>query len=94
MPEAESALFGFRNRMRSAKRTLIRLGVAILGIGALLYVVLAFPDDARRAVPRESARCRGSTSGLLLLLLFLIVWLLNYVRGLGREDCSVAPVAG
>ena len=71
--------------MRSAKRTLIRLGVAILGIGALLYVVLAFPDDARRAVPREMPMSWVHL-GLLLLLLFLIVWLINYVRGLGRED--------
>ncbi len=83
--EAESALFGFRNRMRSAKRTLIRLGVAILGIGALLYIVLADPDDARRVVPREIPLLWVHL-GLLILLLLLIVGLINYVRGLSQED--------
>ncbi len=83
--EAESALFGFRNRMRSAKRTLVRLGVAILGIGALLYIVLAFPDDARRVVPREMPMSWVQL-GLLILLLLLVIGLINYVRGLGRDD--------
>ena len=71
--------------MRSAKRTLIRLGVAILGIGALLYIVLADPDDARRVVPREIPLLWVHL-GLLILLLLLIVGLINYVRGLSQED--------
>ena len=49
--EAESSLFGFRNRMQSARRALVRLGGAALAIGALLYVVLAYPDDTRRMLP-------------------------------------------
>ena len=60
--EAESALFGFRNKMRNAKRTLIRLGVAILGIGAVLYIVLADPDDARRVRASRRSRSCGCTS--------------------------------
>ena len=83
--EAESALFGFRNRMRSAKRTLIRLGVAILGVGAVLYVVLKFPDETRRAMPIEGSY-DAVNIGLLVLLLVLILVGINYVRSLGRED--------
>ena len=83
--EAESALFGFRNRMRNAKRTLIRIGVAILGVGALLYLVLARPDDARRVVPREMPMSWVNL-GLLILLLVLVGWMINYVRNVARED--------
>ena len=71
--------------MRNAKRTIVRLGVAVFGVGALLYVVLAFPDDARRVVPREMPMSWVHL-GLLILLLLLIVGLINYVRGLTRED--------
>ncbi len=83
--EAENALFGFRNKMQSAKRTLVRIGVAILGVGALLYLVLARPDDARRVVPREMPMSWVNL-GLLILLLLLVVWMLNYVRNLSRGD--------
>ena len=83
--EAESALFGFRNKMRNAKRTIIRLGVAILGIGALLYFVLADPDDARRVIPAEMP-ILWVHLGLLILLLLLILGLINYVRGLTQDD--------
>ena len=83
--EATSALFGFRNRMQNAKRTLIRLGVAILAVGAVLYVVLAFPDDTRRVMPREGPY-PWVHLGLLILLLVLIAALINYVRGLGQDD--------
>jgi hypothetical protein len=83
--EAESALFGFRNKMQNAKRTLIRLGVAILGVGVVLYLVLKFPDETRRAMPVEGSY-EVVNIGLLVLLLVLIVVGINYVRGLGRED--------
>jgi ubiquinone biosynthesis protein len=83
--EAESALFGFRNKMRNAKRTLIRLGVAILGVGAVLYVVLAFPNETRRVVPREMP-LSWVNLGLLIVLLLLIAWLIGYVRRLGQDD--------
>jgi predicted unusual protein kinase regulating ubiquinone biosynthesis (AarF/ABC1/UbiB family) len=83
--EAESALFGVRNKMRNAKRTLIRIGVAILGVGAILYVVLAFPNETRQVVPREMP-LSWVNLGLLIVLLFLIAGLINYVRGLSGED--------
>ena len=66
--EAESALFGFRNKMQSAKRTLVRLGVAILGVGALLYLVLAFPDE-RAGSSRREMPMSWVNLGLLILLL-------------------------
>ena len=51
----------------NAKRTLIRLGVAILAVGAVLYLVLAFPDDARRVC---RARCPNvGPLGLFVLLI-------------------------
>ncbi len=83
--EAESALFGFRDRMRNAKRTLVRIGVAIVGVGALLYVVLAFPNETRTVVPREMP-LSWVNLGLVILLLLLVAWLINYVRRLGQGD--------
>ena len=51
--EAQNSLFGFRRRIRSARRGLIRLGVAVLAVGALLYLVLAYPNETRTVIPRE-----------------------------------------
>jgi predicted unusual protein kinase regulating ubiquinone biosynthesis (AarF/ABC1/UbiB family) len=82
--EAESALFGIRNRMRNARRTIVRFGVAVLGIGALLYLVLAYPDDTRRILPAEMPY-QWVNLGLLIVLLILIAGLINFVRGLLRD---------
>jgi hypothetical protein len=57
----------------------------VLIIGALLYVVLAFPTEVRGALPREMPYTWVQI-GLLTLLILLIVGLINYIRGLGRED--------
>ena len=43
--EAQNSLFGFRRRIRNARRRLVSLGVSVLVVGAVLYVVLAYPDD-------------------------------------------------
>ncbi len=83
--EAENALFGFRNRMQSAKRTLIRLGVAIVVVGGLLYMALAFQDETRKVIPREMP-LTWVHLGLLTLLLLLVFWLIGYVRRLGQDD--------
>jgi ubiquinone biosynthesis protein len=82
--EAESTLFGFRRRMQSARRTIVRLGAAVLLVGAALYTVLAFPDDTRRVLPREMPYTWVNV-GLLVILILLIVALINYVRGLGSR---------
>ena len=83
--EAEASLFGFRRRMQSARRGLIRLGMSVLAVGALLYLVLAFPDDTRRVLPREMPYTWVHI-GLLVILVFLILTLIRHIRGLGRED--------
>ncbi len=82
--EAESSLFGFRNRMKSVRRTLVRIGVAVLAVGAALYLVLAYPDDTRRMLPREMPY-EWVHLGLLAILLLLIAAGINFVRGLWRD---------
>jgi ubiquinone biosynthesis protein len=83
--EAESLLVGFRRRMQSARRALVRLGAAVLAIGAALYLVMAFPDDTRRMLPAGIQYTWVQVS-LLVLLVLLVVWIINFVRGLGRLD--------
>ena len=83
--EAESSLFGFRRRMRNARRRLISLGMSVLVFGGLLYLVLAFPRDTEAILPPEMPYTWVHL-GLGVILLILIVTLINHVRGLGRED--------
>ncbi len=83
--EAEQSLFGFRRRMQSARRGLIRLGMSVLVVGAALYLVLAFPDDTRRFLPKEMDYTSVHV-GLLVVLVYLLLTLIRNVRGLGRED--------
>ncbi len=83
--EAEASLFGFRRRMRTARRRLVALGMAVLLVGAALYLVLVFPDDTRRMLP-AGMDYTWVHVGLLIFLVFLILTLINHVRGLGRED--------
>ena len=59
--------------------------MAVLVVGALLYFVLAVPTTTRRLLPREMPYTWVQL-GLLALLILLIVGLINYIRGLGRED--------
>ena len=83
--EAEALLFGFRRRMRSARKALVRIGMAVLTVGAVLYLVMAYPDDTRHMLP-AGIQYTWVQLGLLGLLILLIVWLINFVRGLGRLD--------
>ncbi len=83
--EATSSLFGFRRRVRSARRRLISLGTSVLVVGALLYIVLAFPNETRSTLPKEMPYTWVQL-GLLGFLILLIVGLINYIRGLGGED--------
>ncbi len=83
--EATTSLFGFRRRVRSARRRLISLGASVLVVGAVLYVVLAFPGEVRGALPKEMPYTWVQI-GLLVILVLLIVGLIRYVRGLGGED--------
>ena len=71
--------------MRTARRRAVTLGLSVLLVGSLLYLVLVFPDDTRRALPAWMPYAWVHV-GLLVLLVFLILTLINHVRGLGRED--------
>jgi hypothetical protein len=83
--EAEASLFGLRRRMRTARRRAVTLGLSVLLVGALLYLVLVFPDDTRRTLP-DWMPYAWVHVGLLVLLVYLILTLINHVRGLGREE--------
>ena len=82
--EAESTLFGFRRRMRSIKQSLIRLGVATVMIGVVLYVILANRRDTERALPRELPY-PVLQIGLTVVLVLLVIAIVNRLRGLGEE---------
>ena len=64
------------------KQRLIGFGTAVLVVGALLYLVLVFPDDTRRILPRE-VDYTWLQLGILAVLLVLIV---NLVRNMRRMD--------
>jgi hypothetical protein len=83
--EATNSLFGFRRRVRNARRRLVSLAGSVLVVGALLYLVLAFPDDTRRILPADMPYSVVHL-GLLIGLLVLIAVLIRHVRGLGGED--------
>jgi ubiquinone biosynthesis protein len=83
--EATTSLFGFRRRVRNARRRLISLGISVLLVGGLLYLVLAFPSEVRTSLPREVPYTWVQV-GLLVVLILLLFGLINYIRGLGRED--------
>jgi predicted unusual protein kinase regulating ubiquinone biosynthesis (AarF/ABC1/UbiB family) len=83
--EAQSSVFGFRRRLRNVRRRLVSLGVGVLLVGAVLYVVLAFPDETRAVIPRDMPY-PFLHYGLLALLVILIVNLIANVRGMGDGD--------
>jgi hypothetical protein len=83
--EAQSSLFGFRRRIHTARRRLVRLGLSVLAVGALLYLVLAYPTETRSMLPREMPYSWVHV-GLLALLLTLIVLLVRHLRRLGPDD--------
>ena len=57
----------------------------MLLVGAVLYVVLAFPDETRAVIPRDMPY-PFLHYGLLALLVILIVNLIANVRGMGDGD--------
>ena len=56
--------------------------IAVLVVGGLLYLVLVFPDDTRRVLPREMDYTWFQL-GLLAVLLVLIVNLVRNMRRMG-----------
>jgi predicted unusual protein kinase regulating ubiquinone biosynthesis (AarF/ABC1/UbiB family) len=83
--EATSMLFGYRNRIRRVKQRLIGFGTAVLVVGAVLYLVLVFPDDTRRMLP-SGMDYTWVQLGLLAVLLILIVNLIRNMRSIGSEE--------
>jgi ubiquinone biosynthesis protein len=83
--EAQGTLFGFRRRIRNVRRRLVSLGVAVLVVGGLLYVVLAYPDDTRRMIPRDMPY-PFLHYGLLALLVILVVVLIGNIRNMGDDQ--------
>jgi ubiquinone biosynthesis protein len=82
--EAEASLFGIRRRLRAVRQRLVSLGLSVLVVGAALYLLLVFPDEARTIVPRE-IDLSWMHVALLVLLLVLIAALIRYVRELSRD---------
>jgi predicted unusual protein kinase regulating ubiquinone biosynthesis (AarF/ABC1/UbiB family) len=78
--EATGMLFGYRNRIRRVKRRLIGFGTAVLVVGGLLYLVLVFPDDTRRILPKEV----DYSWFQLGILAVLVVLILNLIRNMWR----------
>ena len=85
-------LFGYRNRIRRVKARLIGFGTAVLVVGGLLYLVLVFPDDTRRILPREMDYTWFQL-GLLAVLLVLIVNLIRNMRSMGGPGGSRRPAS-
>jgi ubiquinone biosynthesis protein len=83
--EAQSSVFGFRRRIRNVRRRLVTLGVGVLLVGFVLYLVLAYPDQARSVIPRDMPYPLLHY-GLLALLVLLIINLIANVRGMGDGD--------
>jgi predicted unusual protein kinase regulating ubiquinone biosynthesis (AarF/ABC1/UbiB family) len=85
LTEVTGSLLGYRNRIRRVTRRIISIGGAVLVVGAVLYLVLVFPDDTRRVLPREMDYTWFQL-GILALLVFLIVNFIRNMRSIGRED--------
>jgi hypothetical protein len=85
LSEVTGSLLGYRNRIRRVTRRIISIGGAVLVVGAVLYLVLVFPDDTRRLLPKEMDYTWFQL-GILALLLLLIVNFIRNMRSIGRED--------
>ncbi len=83
--EAQSSLFGFRRRIHNVRRRLVSLGVAVLAVGFVLYVVLAYPDQTRQVIPRDMPYPMLHY-GLVGLLIVLVVVLVSHIRGMGDGE--------
>jgi predicted unusual protein kinase regulating ubiquinone biosynthesis (AarF/ABC1/UbiB family) len=82
--EAQSSLFGFRRRVRQIRRRLVSLGLGVLVVGAALYLVLAYPNDTERMLPRDVPYPLVHY-GLVALLVVLVVALVSNMRGMGDD---------
>jgi len=82
--EATNTVFAFRSRMRSLKRRLVSLGVALAAAGGFLYIVLAFRDETQQMLPRE-VPYPLLHAGLLVLVVVLVLGIIQSMRGMGDD---------
>ena len=82
---AGGAYFGVRRGLAAARRRAIRLGVAAVAVGALLYVVLADPQTVRTVVS-DRVPIDWLHWGLLAILLVLLASLFFQGRNISRTD--------
>jgi ubiquinone biosynthesis protein len=80
-----ASLFGVRARLHAARRRLVSLGLAALVVGSALYLVLAYPGEARGILPAGMPYDVVHVA-LLLLLIWLIVSLLLSIRRYSRDS--------
>jgi predicted unusual protein kinase regulating ubiquinone biosynthesis (AarF/ABC1/UbiB family) len=82
--EAQTSLFGFRRRIRQVRRRLVSLGVGVLAVGGFLYLVLAYPREARQVLPGDLPY-PFLHYGLLGLLIILVIVLILNLRDMGDD---------
>jgi predicted unusual protein kinase regulating ubiquinone biosynthesis (AarF/ABC1/UbiB family) len=82
---ATGSLLGFRTRAGNAGRRLVGLGLSALVVGALLYVVLAYPTGTEAMLP-AGIPYEGVHYGLVVLLVAIVAVLIAHVRGMSSAD--------
>jgi predicted unusual protein kinase regulating ubiquinone biosynthesis (AarF/ABC1/UbiB family) len=82
--EAQTSLFGFRRRIRQVRRRMVSLGVGVLAVGGFLYLVLAYPREARQVLPGDLPY-PFLHYGLLGLLIILVIVLILNLRDMGDD---------
>jgi ubiquinone biosynthesis protein len=75
---------GVEHRLQTLRRRVIALGTGVLAVGAVLYFVLADPQDARRVAP-PVIPFEWIHVVLLVILIVLIVTAVEHVRRFGRH---------
>jgi predicted unusual protein kinase regulating ubiquinone biosynthesis (AarF/ABC1/UbiB family) len=82
---ATGSFLGIQRRARNAGRWVVTLGISALAIGALLYVVLAYPRDTAAMLPGWIPYS-GVHYGLLVLLAVIVVVLVVQMRNMNRPE--------
>lgn len=81
--DASASLFGVRDRVRAARRGLVRLALATLVVGGALYLVLVDPQGTKSILP-EGISYDWVHLGLVILLVVLIARLVLLIRRSSR----------
>ncbi|MFV2064240.1 MAG: ABC1 kinase family protein [Chloroflexota bacterium] len=81
---ASASLLGVRSRVDAARRRLVRLGLAALAVGTLLYVALTDPEGTQAMMPFGLPQVWLHAS-LLVALVILLLALVRHVRRFARS---------